>query len=115
MSASARNEQDMKEKAARQLASIKDPIEKIRCLCLQRGTTGIMALGRQFRIMDDNRSGDLSYEEFRNGLNDIGMGGNEEEYGEIFKIFDKDGSGTLKYDEFLRAIRVSHQFVCWIC
>ena len=46
ISAQTRNEQQLKEKAARQAAITKDPVEKIRLLCLQRGTTGIMALGR---------------------------------------------------------------------
>lgn len=60
---------------------------------------------RQFRIMDDNRSGDLTYQEFRNGIEQLGYTASEEEYKNVFEIFDQDGSGTIKYDEFLKAIR----------
>lgn len=93
------------EKAGRQAALTKDPVEKIRLLCLQRGAAGIMALGRMFRIMDDNQSGDLNFQEFKNGVHDIGLIVSDDEYQQLFQLFDRDGSGTVKYDEFLRAVR----------
>ena len=62
---------------------------------------------RTFRIMDDNRSGDLNYQEFRNGMHDLGLLVDDEQYQQLFQLFDRDGSGTIKYDEFLRSIRVS--------
>jgi len=105
ISAQTRNEQQLKDKAARQAQITKDPVEKIRLLCLQRGTAGIMALGRTFRIMDDNRSGDLNFQEFKNGLHDLGLNVSDEEYQHLFRLFDRDGSGTVKYDEFLQAVR----------
>ena len=46
ITAQTRNEQLLMEKSTRQLAVTSDPVEKIRLLCLQRGTTGIMALGK---------------------------------------------------------------------
>jgi len=105
VSAQTRNEMRMQEKAGRQVALAKDPIEKLRLLCLQRGAGGILGLGKVFRRMDDNNSGDLSYEEFKNGLRDTGLQLNDEEYSAIFIEFDKDGNGGIKYDEFLKAIR----------
>ncbi|OTF80872.1 calcyphosin-like protein [Euroglyphus maynei] len=57
--------------------------------------------------MDNNRSGDLSYQEFRNGLEQLGYQASEEEYKNVFQLFDQDGSGNIKYDEFLNAIRPS--------
>ena len=62
---------------------------------------------RTFRIMDDNSSGDLNFQEFKNGMQDIGLTVSDDEYHQLFQIFDRDGSGTVRYDEFLRAIRVS--------
>jgi hypothetical protein len=46
VSAQTRNEQRMQEKAGRQAALAKDPIEKLRLLCLQRGASGILGLGK---------------------------------------------------------------------
>jgi len=105
VSAQTRNEQRMQEKAGRQVALAKDPIEKLRLLCLQRGASGILGLGKSFRIMDDNRSGDLSYEEFKKGMHDVGLQLNDEEVAAMFLEFDRDGSGSVKYDEFLKAVR----------
>ena len=56
--------------------------------------------------MDDNRSGDLNFDEFRNGMQDLGLVVSNDEYQKLFQLFDRDGSGTVKYDEFLRSIRV---------
>lgn len=57
--------------------------------------------------MDDDHSGQLSLEEFINGLKDTGLILEQQQYVEMFREFDRDGSGQLKYDEFIRAIRVS--------
>ncbi|GFU43131.1 calcyphosin-like protein [Nephila pilipes] len=105
LSAQTRNEQVMKEKASKKLMVTDDPIEKLRLLCLQRGARGILGLGRVFRRMDDNNSGDLNMEEFVKGIRDTGLDISDEDAENLFKQFDKDDSGTIKYDEFLRAVR----------
>ncbi|CAG2173163.1 unnamed protein product, partial [Oppiella nova] len=55
--------------------------------------------------MDDNQSGDLTLQEFTNGMKDIGLDMSDDEINEMFRQFDRDGNGTVKYDEFLRAVR----------
>ncbi|XP_035215086.1 calcyphosin-like protein [Stegodyphus dumicola] len=104
LSAQTRNEQVMKERAGKQLMATDDPLEKLRLLCLQRGAKGILGLGRVFRRMDDNHSGDLNMEEFVKGIRDTGLNITDEEAENLFKQFDKDGSGVVHYDEFLRAV-----------
>lgn len=107
VSAQTRNENIMKQCATRKLATVVDPVEKLRLLCLQRGSRGILGMGRVFRRMDDNHSGDLNEEEFQKGLMESGMGSSlsEEEMNELFKQFDCDGSGTINYEEFIRSVR----------
>ena len=66
----------------------------------------IAIIYRAFRVMDDNNSGDLTFEEFINGVRDMGMNLTDDEITEMFRQFDTDGSGSIKYDEFLKAVRV---------
>ncbi|CAN8028056.1 unnamed protein product, partial [Ixodes persulcatus] len=103
VSAQTGNENVMKLAAGRQLHTTDDPVEKLRLLCLQRGSAGILGLGRVFRRMDDNGSGDLSREEFVNGLDDSGISPflEGEDYDKLFDRFDADGSGTIKFDKFM--------------
>nr|ABI52676.1 Ca2+ calmodulin dependent protein kinase EF-Hand protein superfamily [Argas monolakensis] len=102
-----RNDVQMKLGATKQLETLVNPVDKLRQLCLQRGSTGILGLRRAFRRMDDNGSGDLSREEFRKGLDDTGLGGflEDGDYDALFAQFDADRSGTIKLDEFIRAVR----------
>ncbi|XP_065296491.1 calcyphosin-like protein isoform X1 [Dermacentor albipictus] len=107
VSAQTRNENVMKLTAARQLHNTSDAVEKLRLLCLQRGSAGILGLGKVFRRMDDNGSGDLSRDEFIKGLDDSGMAPflEAEDYEKLFEMFDADNSGAIKFDEFIRTIR----------
>ncbi|XP_042904232.2 calcyphosin-like protein [Parasteatoda tepidariorum] len=103
MSAQTRNEHVMRMSASRRLYNATDSLEKLRLLCLQRGSTGILAISRLFRRMDDNGNGMLSLEEFRKGIYESGMSADEAD--ELFHRFDVDESGLISYEEFLRALR----------
>lgn len=107
-SAISRHEADMMTSARRALVDGNDKghLENLRLLCLARGATGILGLGRAFRRIDDDSSNDLSLEEFVKGLKDTGMDISEEESEEVFKEVDVDGSGSLNMTEFLVALRV---------
>lgn len=86
-SSMSRSESELINKCQRALddGSDKDPIEKLRLLCLARGASGIVGLGRAFRRMDDDGNKQLSLEEFNKGLSDTGMDINEDEASGIFK------------------------------
>ncbi|VDK20568.1 unnamed protein product [Anisakis simplex] len=100
------SEEELKQKAQRDLQTAKDPIERLRLQCLVRGNAGIKSLGRSFRIMDDNENKTLDLEEFRKGLRDFGVTMDEEEVEKTFKQLDTNNSGSIDFNEFLLALRV---------
>lgn len=104
----SRKESEMAEKSLRELkVSGKDPLERLRLMCLSRGASGILGLSRMFRRLDDDGNRQLSLEEFFNGLQEGGMKVTEDEAKELFNKFDDDNSGGINMNEFLIAIRVS--------
>lgn len=69
-----------------------------------RGARGIIGLRRVFKIVDDDRSGTLSFYEFHKVINDYRIVMNQEEAQRLFNLFDIDGNGEIDYDEFLRGV-----------
>jgi len=81
-----------------------DPVERLRLLCLSRGPTGILALGRLFRRMDEDGEQQLTEEVFLAGLRKTGMDITEEEAVAMFNKFNTNNHGRLNMEEFLIAI-----------
>ncbi|XP_026328348.1 calcyphosin-like protein isoform X2 [Hyposmocoma kahamanoa] len=104
-SASSRQEEELMQKSSRALSTTSDPLEKLRLLCLSRGASGIMGLGRVFRRMDDDGSKQLNKEEFFNGIKETGLEIDDKDAEELFGKFDNDNSGSISLDEFLKQIR----------
>jgi hypothetical protein len=71
-----------------------------------RGARGILGLGKLFRIIDDDRSGQLDEVEFKKALKEYKMNIDDPDIEALYKLFDTDHSGQIHYDEFLRAVRV---------
>ena len=70
-----------------------------------RGARGIIGLARQFRIMDDNNSRTLEFQEFAKAMRDYRVGLDDLDLRLVFNENDRRRSGHINYDEFLRAIR----------
>ena len=80
-------------------------IEKVRAKLASRGARGIIGLGKQFRIMDDNNSRSLDLYEFTKAMKDYMLGFSDTEIRALFAYVDYDRSGSIDYDEFIRSIR----------
>jgi Ca2+-binding EF-hand superfamily protein len=60
---------------------------------------------RQFKIIDDNQSGNIDIYEFKKAIKDFRVDLTDNEIQLVFKAFDRDGSGAIDYDEFVRGVR----------
>jgi Ca2+-binding EF-hand superfamily protein len=80
-------------------------METFRKKLAARGSRGIMGLGRQFKIADDNQSGGLDIDEFKKCVHDFRIGLKPSDSERLFKIFDRDNGGSIDYEEFLRGVR----------
>jgi Ca2+-binding EF-hand superfamily protein len=90
---------------SRGAATAEDLLERLRTKLAARGARGIIGLGKQFRIMDDNHSLSLDKYEFNKAMQDYMLGFSEGEIARLFTFFDYDRSGLVEYDEFLRTVR----------
>lgn len=70
-----------------------------------RSGGGVLGLARNFRIIDSDRSGTLSFPEFKIAMGKFRVGLTAEEMKILFDLYDKDKSGTLEFDEFLKGLR----------
>lgn len=85
--------------------SAEDLVERLRQKLASRGARGIIGLGKQFRIMDDNNSRSLDLYEFTKAVKDYMLGFSDGEIKALYSYFDYDRSGSVDYDEFLRTLR----------
>ena len=80
---------------------------KLRESLAKRGSNTVRGLGLCFRCLDSydgNRKVDK--EEFRVGMNEIGVNLTNAEADALMTYFDTDHDGTMNFDEFLVGVRV---------
>ena len=61
-------------------------------------------MSRSFKIMDIDRNGSLSYDEFKRALYGYHITADEKEVQAVFEYFDLNSDGSISYNEFLRQI-----------
>jgi Ca2+-binding EF-hand superfamily protein len=104
-SASGRRLSPTKGALPSELQEAEQVIEKLRQKLAARGGRGILGLARQFKIMDDDNSQQLSLPEFSKAMRDFRVELTERETSLLFNYCDRNRSGEIDYDEFLRAVR----------
>ncbi|CAF1403394.1 unnamed protein product [Rotaria sp. Silwood1] len=105
MSTTTRLQKELEIQSRQALATSTNPLERLRAACLARGAQGIKGLSILFRIMDDDRSKKLSFDEFKKGVEEYGLNFSKTEIAELFHLMDIDQSGSIDYEEFLRRLR----------
>jgi Ca2+-binding EF-hand superfamily protein len=65
----------------------------------RRGASGIIGLGRKFKIMDDDGSSSIDLSEFTKAMHECELNLNDAELSALFRLFDRDGGGNLDYGE----------------
>jgi Ca2+-binding EF-hand superfamily protein len=80
-------------------------LDMMRQKILARGTRGILAMGKLFKIIDDNNSRSLDMDEFRKVTKELRLNFSDAQAKKLFNYFDRDKTGSIDYDEFLRYLR----------
>lgn len=100
-------EETTKPKELDTVESTGDPIlDNLRLQLKRRGANGILSLARLFKIMDDDKSGNLDMTEFVKAMKESKISDiSEKAIKHLFRYFDIDDSGSISYDEFLVGVR----------
>ncbi|KAJ0264902.1 Calcium-dependent protein kinase 27 [Hirschfeldia incana] len=69
----------------------------------------IKSLKTMFESMDTDKSGSITYEELKTGLNRLGSKLPEAEVKQLMEAADVDGDGTIDYTEFITATMHRHR------
>ncbi|KAF8077163.1 hypothetical protein N665_1058s0001, partial [Sinapis alba] len=69
----------------------------------------IKSLKAMFESMDTDKSGSITYEELKTGLNRLGSKLPEAEVKQLMEAADVDGNGTIDYTEFITATMHRHR------
>lgn len=74
---------------------------KLRTQLFRKGSKGLKAIARTFKIADFNGSGSLDVDEFEEALNYAGLFLAKSELSTLFGYYDSGGDGTISYNEFV--------------
>ena len=71
----------------------------------ERGVQGICSIARNFRIIDENNSQTIDFDEFKRVCNMYNFGLDDKQLKMVFGNFDSENIGEIDYDEFIRTLR----------
>ena len=71
----------------------------------ERGVQGICSIARNFRIIDENNSQTIDFDEFQQVCNMYNFGLDDKQLKMVFGNFDSENIGEIDYDEFIRTLR----------
>jgi len=81
-------------------------VRKLKEELVNAGGKGYHALQRKFRILDDDSSNNISFSEFKKGLNELNMSSLIlSEQRALFEYFDQNENGSIDFEEFIRGVR----------
>ena len=80
-------------------------VKKLKTTMASRGASGILGLGRRFKIMDDDNSKSLDLSEYKKAMKEMQLNLNDQELRLLFDHFDADKGGTIDYEEFIQGVR----------
>lgn len=85
--------------------NINEILEKVKVKLASRGARGLIGMGKQFKIFDDDNSRSLDQYEFKKAMNEQRLGLSDSEIITLFNAFDRNRDGSIVYDEFVRVLR----------
>ena len=71
----------------------------------EKGVQGICSMARNFRIVDENNTQTIDFNEFKKACNNFNFGLDDNQMRIAFVAFDRDNTGEIDYDEFIRSVR----------
>ncbi len=82
-------------------------IDRVKKALKGRGVNSYFELQKRFKIMDDDNSGNISYQEFKKAIKEIQSlhDLSDNDIRSMFAYFDSDGSGFIDFNEFIVGIR----------
>ena len=81
-----------------------EPMSIFRRKVFSRGPRSIMSLRRTFMLYDEDKSNQLTYEQFDKFINDYRLNIEEEDKKKIFKLFNKNNSESIDYNELIKGL-----------
>ncbi|KRX03948.1 hypothetical protein PPERSA_12395 [Pseudocohnilembus persalinus] len=89
------------------LTTAQDLINNLKSKLRARGAKGVFSLHKQLRAYDQVNSGQITYKDFKEVLENLRLSSPENQDFQIFTHFDKELRGQINYLDFLRYIRGS--------